>query len=229
MGSVNTVITLQEVDKSYDEGRILALQGISLDIIGGQWLSVTGRSGSGKSTLLALLAGLDTPTRGKLLVTGTEGLNSKRWSRLRATSIGFIFQSFNLLPTLTALENVEIPMFGVVSTARQRHRRASELLDQVGLAKRSGHYPTTLSGGERQRVAIARALANDPDILLADEPTGNLDSATSMEIMSLFRDIHRHKKKTLVVVTHEKDIAALGDRTIELKDGSILSDTHISG
>ncbi|TVQ93502.1 MAG: ABC transporter ATP-binding protein [Chromatiaceae bacterium] len=218
------IIHLREVQKWYDESRVLALSSISLSIAKGQWLTVTGRSGSGKSTLLAVLAGLDRPTKGRIVVDGIEQPSRKEWRWLRATRIGFVFQTFQLLPTLTAAENVEIPMFGVEQSNRRRRMRAGELLRLVGLEARAQHYPAAMSGGERQRVAIARALANDPAIIIADEPTGNLDSGTSAEILNLLEEIHRSKNTTMIVVTHEAEIAAKGDRTIELSDGEIVAD-----
>ena len=215
------VAALENVSRIYDGGRIVALRDISLEIARGEWLSITGPSGSGKSTILHLLSGLDTPTQGSVVFDGRSNIQAHEWARLRANRIGFIFQSFNLLPTLTALENVEIPLFGTVRRSKHRRQRAMELLDQVGLIDRSNHRPGKLSGGERQRVAIARALVNSPDFILADEPTGNLDTKSSKEIMDLLEMIHKQEKTTMVVVTHEVGIAARGKRIVHCIDGTI--------
>jgi putative ABC transport system ATP-binding protein len=213
------------VSRIYNGGRVVALKDISLQIVHGEWLSVVGPSGSGKSTLLHLLGGLDHPTQGIVIFEGRKRIGTKEWARLRGDRIGFVFQAFNLLPTLTALENVEIPMFGRIHGSRRR-KHAMELLDRVGLADRNGHRPGKLSGGERQRVAIARALANSPDLILADEPTGNLDSGASEEIMDLLGKIHSSEKTTLIVITHEPGIAARATRTLKLIDGTIASDSQ---
>lgn len=217
----NVIAALDQVSRVYDGGRIVALHDFTLQIARGEWLSITGPSGSGKSTILHLLSGLDRPTQGSVIFEGRKKIHTQEWARLRAKRIGFVFQSFNLLPTLTALENVEIPLFGVIRRSKHRRQRAMELLDRVGLADRSKHRPGKLSGGERQRVAIARALVNSPDFILADEPTGNLDTKTSQEIMDLLEMIHKHEKTTLVVVTHEAKVAARGSRTIHCLDGTI--------
>lgn len=217
----NKLITLRNVSKSFDDGRVVALRDISLEICQSEWISVSGRSGCGKSTLLSLLAGLDRPTKGEVYFEGEKPSDKGKWANLRATKIGFVFQAFNLLPTLTAVENVEIPMFGIERMEKRRRQHALKLLEQVGLVDRCVHYPNQLSGGERQRVAIARALANNPRVIIADEPTGNLDSSTSAEIVRLFKDIHETRNTTMIVVSHEPDIAKLGDRIVVMHDGQI--------
>jgi putative ABC transport system ATP-binding protein len=207
--------------KSFDEGRIEALRGVDLSIAAGEYLAITGASGSGKSTLLQLLGGLDTPTSGEVFfenaVLGTAiGLDA-----YRAHRVGFIFQAFYLLPTLRAVENVQVPMLAVSKDARNRAERAQALLCEVGLEHRLNQYPNELSAGERQRVAIARALANNPSILLADEPTGNLDSVNSARVMEMLVGIHQQRGMTLIVVTHESEIANAAPRHIRIRDGRI--------
>ena len=187
-------------------------------------MAVVGPSGSGKSTLLHLLCGLDRPTGGRVLFQGVEPASSAAWTRLRARHIGFVFQAFHLFPTLTALENVEIPMFGVVPGAAARRRRARDLLGRVGLSDRLDHRPAQLSGGERQRVAIARSLVNRPLLIAADEPTGNLDSEASAGVLDLLETIHRDDGAALVIATHNEHVAARAGRVLELADGRIRSD-----
>lgn len=221
----NVIAELKHVSREYDGGRIVALQDVTMQVGLGEWLSITGPSGSGKSTLLHLLSGLDRPTTGSIVFDGREKISSRQWARLRARRIGFIFQSFNLVPALTALENVEVPLFGVMRRSAQRRQRAMDLLERVGLADRSRQRPGALSGGERQRIAIARALVNSPDFILADEPTGNLDTRTSREIMDLLESIHNAERTTLVVVTHDMQIASRASRTIRCVDGVIAGDT----
>ena len=203
----------------------MALQDVTCHIAAGEYVAIVGPSGSGKSTLLHLLCGLERPTHGRVLFAGMEPCSVRQWAHLRATRIGFVFQAFHLLPTLTAQENVEVPMFGVVPWARERQRRALALLERVGLAARARHRPFELSGGERQRVAIARGLANAPVLLLADEPTGNLDSQTAADIMHVLHEVHMQDggEKTLVLVTHNPEIAAPSDRLLHLSDGRIVS------
>ncbi|MEW6600564.1 MAG: ABC transporter ATP-binding protein [Nitrospirota bacterium] len=215
------IAALEGVSRIYDGGRISALNSVTLHVRRNEFLVITGPSGSGKSTLLHLLCGLDRPTQGRVLFEGSEPRSSKEWTKLRAKRIGFVFQSFNLLPTLTALENIEVPMFGQVSLRSDRRGRAMELLSGMGLSDRAGQFPSELSGGERQRVAIARAMANNPDILLADEPTGNLDSRSSAEVMKLLFDIQSKSNSTLVIVTHDRDLAKGAERTINIVDGRI--------
>jgi len=221
MSNTNAIAALEAVSRLYDNGRIPALHNVTLDVRHNEFLVVTGPSGSGKSTLLHLLSGIDRPTQGRVFFEGREPRSAIEWTKLRAKRIGFVFQAFNLLPTLTALENIEVPMFGVVPQRAERRRRAMKLLSNVGLSARAGHRPSELSGGERQRVAIARAMANGPDILLADEPTGNLDSRSSADIMKLLGDIHRSHNATLVVVTHDRDLAKGAERVIKMVDGRI--------
>jgi putative ABC transport system ATP-binding protein len=219
------MVAVEHVSRSYDDGRVTALQDVTLAISPGEYVAIVGPSGSGKSTLLHLLCGLDRPTQGRVCFEGIEPASRRQWAKLRATRIGFVFQAFYLLPTLSAQENVEVPMFGVLPRAKDRQRRALELLERVGLTNRARHRPFELSGGERQRVAIARSLANAPALLLADEPTGNLDSKTAADIMQLLHDVHRQDKerKTLVLVTHNLEITARSDRLVHIVDGRIVS------
>jgi len=209
--------------KSYDDGNIQALRGVDVEIEAGEFVAISGHSGSGKSTLLQLLGGLDRPTSGEILFKGVSLSKSFDLDSYRSQHIGFVFQAFYLLPTLTALENVQIPMFEGKLTARQRREKADALLRELGLAHRLNQYPNQLSAGERQRVAIARSLANDPEILLADEPTGNLDSENSAKIMSILTGIQTGRNMTLIVVTHENDIARNAPRNIQIRDGRIHS------
>ena len=208
---------------SYDEGRFEALRGVDLCIAEGEYLAITGASGSGKSTLLQLLGGLDIPTSGEVLFQNAALGAAVGLDAYRAHKVGFIFQAFYLLPTLRAIENVQVPMLAVSESARNRAERAEGLLCEMGLKDRLNQYPNELSAGERQRVAIARALANDPAILLADEPTGNLDSVNSARIMEMLIGIHQRRGMTLVVVTHENEIANAAPRHIRIRDGRIAS------
>jgi putative ABC transport system ATP-binding protein len=217
------------VTRSYDGGRIKALNGVSLRIGRGESVAVVGPSGSGKSTLLNMMTGMDRPTSGRVLFDGAEPRGPLGWTRLRAAAIGFVFQEFNLLPTLTAAENVQVPMLGVIGGAGERRRRASSLLDRVGLGHRSSHYPRDLSGGERQRVAIARCLANSPRLIVADEPTGNIDSVTSAGILRLLAEIHADDGATLVIVTHDEAIASRAQRIVRLLDGQVVSGAEGGG
>jgi len=220
-GATYVVFSLHNVSRVYEAAKVAALRDVTLSVERGDCLAIMGPSGSGKSTLLHVLCGLDRPTEGRVLFEGVEPRTAREWARLRAERIGFVFQSFNLIPTLTAIENVEIPMFGMTRSSRQRRERAAELLARVGLADRARHTPGELSGGERQRVAIARSLANAPDVLLADEPTGNLDSKTSAEIIGLLLDIHAREGATLVVVTHDSGISSRASRVVQILDGQI--------
>jgi putative ABC transport system ATP-binding protein len=220
------VLEVRNLCKSYDEGRIEALRGVDLSISAGEYLAISGPSGSGKSTLLQLMGGLDTPTSGEVLFQGAAlgaaiGLDS-----YRTHQVGFIFQAFYLLPTLRAIENVQVPMLAVDRQSNNRAQRAESLLREMGLGLRLNHYPNELSAGERQRVAIARALANSPSILLADEPTGNLDSVNSERIMELLIGIQKQRGMTLIVITHENDIANSAPRHIRLRDGLIDGHPH---
>ena len=222
------MIVLKNVGKQYDMGaiKVRALDGISLEIEAGEQVAVLGPSGSGKSTLMNLLGCLDNPSVGTYFLDGEQvsGMNRKQLAAVRNRKIGFVFQNFNLLGYATAQENVELPLIYAKTPTAERRRRAIELLELVGLGDRIKHRPAELSGGQRQRVAMARALANDPDIILADEPTGNLDSKSGEEIVALFEDLHK-RGKTLIVVTHDKKVAGHCERVINLLDGRIDTDT----
>jgi putative ABC transport system ATP-binding protein len=222
-------IEARDLTRHFDEGRVQALGGVSFTIRTGEFVAVIGPSGSGKTTLLQILGALDAPTSGELRFRG-ESLRAQRdLSRFRAHTIGFIFQSFHLLPTLTALENVQVPMFEMGWRSSERQRRAAELLQAVGLGARLNHRPAKLSGGERQRVAVARSLANEPQLLLADEPTGNLDSASAQRIMELLCDLYQRRGMSLIVVTHNPAVAACAGRTLQMLDGRIVADTANPG
>jgi putative ABC transport system ATP-binding protein len=219
------LIELRGIAKVYRFGEVevRALHDVRLDIARGEFIAIMGASGSGKSTLLNLLGCLDRPTGGEYRLDGVEvaGMGRDDLARVRNRKVGFVFQSFNLLPRTTALENVELPLlYGPRIARSERHRRAKRLLDRVGLGPRIHHHPSQLSGGQQQRVAIARALVNEPPLILADEPTGNLDSASSEEIMGLFGELNR-EGITVVMVTHEPDIARHAGRVIHMKDGQI--------
>jgi putative ABC transport system ATP-binding protein len=221
------MITLNHVSKTYETpaGKFAALNDIDLDIRGGEFVGVVGKSGSGKSTLLNLVAGIDRPSSGAVAVAGTEihALSENKLATWRGRNVGFVFQFFQLLPTLTAVENVMLPMdFAKTIPLRERRKRAVALLDRVGVERHADKLPATLSGGEQQRVAIARALANEPPLVLADEPTGNLDSHTAAEILNLFRNM-ANRGTTVVIATHEADIARVIDRKIEISDGALVS------
>ena len=215
------LLEVRELCKSYDEGRIEALRGVDLAIEAGEFLAISGPSGSGKSTLLQLLGGLDTPTSGEVLFRNARLGSAIDLDTYRSRSIGFIFQAFLLMPTLRILENVQVPMLALSPTPPKRAERALTLLKEMGMEHRLRQYPNELSAGERQRVAIARALANEPEILLADEPTGNLDSANSARIMEILTGIQKQRGMTLIVVTHENEIAHSAARQIRLRDGRI--------
>lgn len=225
---MKNVISLQEVHKIYDTGevRVEALKGLSLTISTGQFVAVMGASGSGKSTLLNILGCLDRPSGGKYLLDGIDvsTFSAAQRADIRNQKIGFVFQSFNLLPRTSVWENVEAPMLYAGVPKAERARRIEEVLTVVGILEKSRSMPNQLSGGQQQRVAVARALVNRPAILLADEPTGNLDSATSEEIMRFLQGLNRQNGITLVMVTHEHDIAAYSSRIIHMKDGQVLSD-----
>ena len=230
-GNAGPIIAMNGIRKVYDTGRVKveALKGIDLEIGRGEFAAIVGPSGSGKSTLMNLLGCLDTPTGGEYALAGEKvaGLSRDALADVRNRRVGFVFQSFNLLPQITAVENVEMPMlFGGVPP-RERRRRAGELLARVGLADRAEHRPTELSGGQMQRVAIARALAMEPDILLADEPTGNLDSSSGTDIMSLFADLWK-QGRTLVVITHDMTLARRTGRIVEMRDGKVVSDGAVA-
>jgi putative ABC transport system ATP-binding protein len=222
------MIELRGVSKTVPSGAgsLTILHSLDLTIDAGRVVAITGPSGSGKSTLLGLLAGLDAPSSGSVILDGVDitALDEDSLARLRGTRIGFVFQFFHLLPSLTALENVLVPM--EIAGAPQAAARAKILLDEVGLTDRGHHYPSQLSGGEQQRVAIARALANNPPILLADEPTGNLDSATGHSVIELLLAVNRTRKTTLVLVTHDPELAAVADVAIALRDGRVVRTTR---
>ena len=217
------LLEARNVTKHFDEGRIQALRGVDFEVNGGEFVAVTGPSGSGKSTLLHLLGGLDQPTGGEIRFRGQSLANSFDLDAYHSRRVGFVFQAFHLLPTLRALENVQVPMFETELSWRQREEKAAALLREVGLEHRFQQYPNQLSAGERQRAAIARSLANDPEILLADEPTGNLDSENSVKIMAMLAGIQAERRMVLVVVTHEATVAQLAERTIRIRDGRICS------
>jgi putative ABC transport system ATP-binding protein len=208
--------------KEYDDGQVQALRGVDLRIHAGEFVAIVGQSGSGKSTMLQMLGALDHPSSGQLLYRGKPLEERSDLASYRAREIGFIFQAFHLLPTFTALENVQIPMFETSRPVAQRKKRAMELLKSVGLEKRVHHFPSKLSGGERQRVAIARSLANGASVLLADEPTGNLDSENAGVIMDLIVNLHREHNITMVMVTHDMDIAHRATRVITMRDGHVV-------
>ena len=221
--SMSVLIGLYDVSRRFDDGRIVALDHVTLEVEAGAAIAVAGRSGCGKTTLLHVMSGLGRPDSGSVVFDGRPVANAGAWRWLRAHRIGIVFQHFNLLPMLTAAENVEAPMLGIERSPSVRRRRALELLAQVGLAERAEHRPATLSGGERQRVAIARSLANRPDLLLADEPTGNLDSATSVVIADLLLRMHREQRNTLVLVTHDAELAARMETRIHMGDGRLMA------
>jgi ABC-type lipoprotein export system ATPase subunit len=218
-----TLLEARAAAKQYEDGRIQALRGVDLAIAAGEFVAITGPSGSGKSTLLHLFGGLDVPTSGQILFRGQDLAHSDL-DEFRSRRVGFVFQAFHLIPTLSALENVQIPMFESALNARQRVDRAASLLDEMGLRDRFSQYPGQLSAGERQRVAIARSLANEPDILLADEPTGNLDTENAARIMEILARTRESRGLTLIVVTHEPDVAQSAGRHIRIRDGRICSE-----
>ena len=213
------LLEARQLAKSYDEGRIEALRGVDLSVAEGEWLAITGPSGSGKSTLLQLLGGLDVPGQGQVLYRGQQLGRSLSLDTYRCHHVGFVFQAFHLIPTLNAIENVQVPMLGAVPNATERATRALQLLQEMQMDHRLLQYPNQLSAGERQRVAIARALANGPVMLLADEPTGNLDTANTAHVLELLRQIQRQRGMTLIVVTHETEVAAAADRHVRMRDG----------
>lgn len=223
----NPLIKISNIKRDFVLGNeiVYVLKGIDLEINKGEYVALMGPSGSGKSTLMNLLGCLDTPTSGSYILNGKDVSKMKddELAEIRNKEIGFVFQTFNLLPRTTALDNVALPMIYAGFSKSERNKRATEVLEQVNLADRMDHQPNQLSGGQRQRVAIARALVNKPSIILADEPTGNLDSKTSLEIMKLFSDIHANGN-TVILVTHEEEIAAYAHRIIRLRDGLIESD-----
>jgi putative ABC transport system ATP-binding protein len=226
------VIRLENVYKTYDLGEIQvhALRGVSLEIHGGEFVAVMGASGSGKSTLMNILGCLDKPTKGHYFLDSIDvsGMDKVDLARIRNHKLGFVFQGFNLLSRTSALENVELPTIYAGISLEERESRAKESLERVGLADRAHHHPSQLSGGQQQRVAIARALVNRPSILLADEPTGNLDSRTSVEIMDILQRLNLENGLTVVLVTHEPDIAQYAKRVLEFRDGKVKKDVQVT-
>jgi putative ABC transport system ATP-binding protein len=226
------LITVRELTKTYDLGetQVHALRGIALDVMPAEFVALTGPSGSGKSTFMHLLGCLDRPTSGDYMLDGQDvgAMDKRALARVRNALIGFVFQGFNLLPRTTALENVELPLlYSGLRNARERRARATEALRAVGLGERLGHHPNQLSGGQQQRVAIARALVNNPKLLLADEPTGNLDTRTSIEVMDIFQRLNLEQGLTIVLVTHELDIAEYGTRIVAFRDGRVRNDQPV--
>ena len=228
-----TVIEMRNIIKRYYIGQpneLQILNGISLDIHEHEFVSIVGQSGSGKSTLMNMIGALDRPTEGTYLLNGVDisTLNDQELSRIRNQEIGFVFQTFNLISRTNALKNVEMPMMYAGMPRKQRLERAKELLEIVGMSERADHQPNELSGGQKQRVAIARAMANKPSILLADEPTGALDSKTGRMIMDLFHKLHQEEGTTIVLITHSNELAAETERIITISDGSVISDTEVT-
>jgi putative ABC transport system ATP-binding protein len=219
------MMELLDVTKVYQQGRrpVQAVRGVSLRVEAGEFVSIMGPSGSGKSTLLHLMGGLDTPTTGKAVFQGQDlrTLSDRERSLLRRSRVGFVFQFFNLLPTLTAAENVALPLLLAGRWRRKALGQAEAALARVGLTERAGHFPEAMSGGEMQRVAIARALVGEPEAVLCDEPTGNLDSANSKEILALLRGLPEDGRRTVVMVTHDREAAAVGDRVVHIRDGRV--------
>jgi putative ABC transport system ATP-binding protein len=229
---VEVLIRLENVKKTYMMGKVPvgALRGINMHVYRGEFIAIMGPSGSGKSTLMNTLGALDVPTGGKIYFEGKDILkfSESELARLRGKKVGFIFQQFNLIPTLTAVENVALPMVFQGVPERERLSRAKRLLAMLGLSHRLYHRPMEMSGGEQQRVAIARAFANDPDVILADEPTGNLDSHTGKQIMALLKDMHLKENKTIIVVTHDPLIAGYAETLVNIRDGQIVKN-HMVG
>ncbi|MCC7553319.1 MAG: ABC transporter ATP-binding protein [Methanobacteriaceae archaeon] len=220
---MENIAQIRNLKKSYENGNIKALNGIDLDIKRGEFVSIIGPSGSGKSTLLNMLGALDIPDSGEIKVADYDLTKNKNLNEFRGKKIGFIFQLHNLIPNISACENVEIPMFAQKISSKEMRNKSLSLLEIVGLKDKAEMLPNKLSGGERQRVAIARALANNPSIILADEPTGSLDSKTSNKILKQLTRLHEEENVTLIIVTHDMNVAKLADRVIEVLDGKILS------
>ena len=217
---------LIDVLKQYDDGAVTALNRVNLYIEKGSFVSIIGPSGSGKSTLLNMLGALDTPDSGQVIVNGIDLASQKDLSDFRRHEIGFVFQLHNLIPNLTVQENVEIPLMDAKLSQKEKHKRALLFIEAVGLLDKKKQKPNKLSGGERQRVAIARALVNLPSIILADEPTGALDTRTGAKVLDVLRFVHESINATLIIVTHDRDVARLADRTIEIRDGQIINDYY---
>jgi putative ABC transport system ATP-binding protein len=218
---MDCIVSIKDLHKNYEDGNIMALNGLNLSIGKGEFISIIGPSGSGKSTLLNMIGALDKPDDGIINVANYDLLFEKNLSKFRAKKIGFIFQLHNLIPTLTARENVEIPMYGQNIKSLEMKKRSLELLEYMGLKNRADNSITKLSGGERQRVAIARALVNNPPIILADEPTGSLDSENSEKVLDLLKKLHDEQDVTLIIVTHDNEVANMADRIINVRDGKI--------
>jgi putative ABC transport system ATP-binding protein len=226
------IIAVRDLTKTYELGemQVKALRGVTLDVLPAEFVALTGPSGSGKSTFMHLLGCLDRPTSGDYLLDGQDvaAMPKRPLARVRNTQIGFVFQGFNLLPRTSAVENVELPLlYAGMRSARERRQRAAEALRSVGLGDRLGHHPNQLSGGQQQRVAIARALVNTPKLLLADEPTGNLDTRTSIEVMGIFQRLNEEQGLSIVLVTHEADIAEYATRVVAFRDGRVRSDEPV--
>ncbi|MBZ2166691.1 ABC transporter ATP-binding protein [Methanobacterium spitsbergense] len=224
MNNNNLIIKINGLKKSYDNGKIKALNGMDLEVKKGEFVSIMGPSGSGKSTLLNMIGALDTADEGSIEVAGIDLMKTKKLNKFRSKEIGFVFQMHNLIPNLSVIENVQIPMFETKATSKEMHDRAFELLKSVDLEDKVDQKPTKLSGGERQRVAIARALVNRPSIILADEPTGALDSKTGEVILNLLKDLHLKENVTLVMVTHEPYVGNMAQRLVTVLDGKVQSD-----
>jgi putative ABC transport system ATP-binding protein len=227
------LISVRDLARTYDVGdiQVRALRGVTLEVMPGEFVALTGPSGSGKSTFMHLLGCLDRPTSGAYSLGGHNvgAMDARRLSRVRNREIGFVFQGFNLLPRTSALENVELPLlYSGPMNANARRERAEAALRAVGLGERLGHHPNQLSGGQQQRVAIARALVNSPKLVLADEPTGNLDTRTSIEVMGIFQELNETQGLTIVLVTHETDIAEFGTRIVAFRDGLVRSDVRVT-
>jgi putative ABC transport system ATP-binding protein len=225
---MSDIITITNLSKEYPRGGVMvhALQDITLKLTKGDFIVLLGPSGSGKTTLLNVIGSLDKPSSGQVCLDGQNlsQMNEKRLTEVRRKKIGFIFQFYNLLPTLTAIENVELPMIISGTSKREARQRAKELLENVGLSKRFDHRPDELSGGEQQRVAVARALVNHPSIILADEPTGDLDTDTGIQVMKTLKELSKHDETTVIVATHDNNIVSMADRTLRMKDGKIATD-----
>lgn len=226
------VVKTVNLEKEYRLGEVVvhALRGVNMELKKGEFVVVEGPSGSGKTTLLNLIGALDKPTKGKVYVDGKDlaAMNEKELTGLRRNEIGFVFQFYNLIPVLTAFENIELPMMVASVPKKKMQERTQELLEMIRLIDRANHRPDELSGGEQQRIAIARALANQPSLVLADEPTGDLDTATGSEVMEVLRETSKREKVTVIVVTHDPSIAEMADRILEMKDGKILSEKQVS-
>jgi putative ABC transport system ATP-binding protein len=231
---MSTVISVRNLVKTYVVGEVdvKALRGVSLDVQAGEFLAVTGTSGSGKSTFMHIVGCLDRPTSGQYFLDGQDvsRMSKDALAAVRNKKIGFVFQGFNLLSRTSALDNVELPLLygGSAPKTADRHKRAAQMLDLVGLGNRADHHPNQLSGGQQQRVAIARALINNPSILLADEPTGNLDTRTSIEVMGIFQRLNKERGITVLLITHEHDIAEYGTRIVQFRDGQVVADRPVT-